>query len=200
MSDLLRVKFRIGTTRKRLYKAKKMALNVAKHDYMALYSILHDYASVILMRNRGVTMKIQQDIHGTKSHFKRFFINYDVLQRRFMVECRRFIGVDGCHIKNRFGKILLFVVGMDANNGIFPLAVCVCETKNKDSWYWFFRLLKEHMQITNRITMMIMSDRQKGLIATCAEIFPETQIRYCDRHVIANFQKLFSSEILREKF
>lgn len=58
----------------------------------------------------------------------------------FMRGCRRFIGLDGAHLKSIYGGVLLSAVTMDANNGIFPLAVAVCEGENRDSWTWFLQL------------------------------------------------------------
>lgn len=81
---------------------------------------------------------------GTKRHFKRIFINYDALHKGFNQACRSLIGVESCHFKTAFGWVLLSAVAINANNGIFPLAVANCEVENKDSWCWFFRLLKEY--------------------------------------------------------
>lgn len=88
-----------------------------------------------------------------------------------MQGCRRFIEVDGCHLKTRFSRVLLSVVSMDANNRIYPLAVAMCEAENKDNWCWFFTLLKEHMGFLDGMSLTIMSDQQKGLIVVCAQHF-----------------------------
>lgn len=44
-------------------------------------------------------MKKKQDMAVSNTHFKRIFISYDVQQKMFMQEYRRFIGVDGCHLR-----------------------------------------------------------------------------------------------------
>ncbi|KAK3204273.1 hypothetical protein Dsin_018319 [Dipteronia sinensis] len=41
----------------------------------------------------------------------------------FLEGCRPFIGLDGCHLKGPCGGILLSEVALDANSGLFPLAV-----------------------------------------------------------------------------
>ncbi|KAK2645005.1 hypothetical protein Ddye_020200 [Dipteronia dyeriana] len=46
---------------------------------------------------------------------------------------RTFIGVDGCHLKGPFGGVLLSTVFLDANSGIFSLAVCICEKETQDN-------------------------------------------------------------------
>lgn len=56
------------------------------------------------------------------------------------------------------------------------------------------------MGLYNGMTLTIMSDRQKRLIVACATEFFDAHIRYCARHVYANFQKKFSEVDLRKKF
>ncbi|KAH9696873.1 SWIM-type domain-containing protein [Citrus sinensis] len=162
MSTELRKRFNTSTTKKRLYRAKKQVLQIADNDFAkSSYARLHDYGNIILTKNKGATVKIQQELQGTQAIFKRIFVSYDALRNGFMQGCRRFIGVDGCHLKTSFGGVLLSAVSLDANNGIFPLAFCICEVECKDSWLWFLGLLKEHMNIQNEMALTIMSDRQK---------------------------------------
>ncbi|KAK3229525.1 hypothetical protein Dsin_001406 [Dipteronia sinensis] len=47
---------------------------------------------------------------------------------------RPFIGVDGCHLKGPFGGVLLLAMSLDANSGLFPLAICICEKETNNSW------------------------------------------------------------------
>lgn len=48
--------------------------------------------------------------------------------------CRPYIRLDGCNLKSKYGGVLLAAVGMDANNGMVPLAVAVCEIENTETW------------------------------------------------------------------
>ena len=43
-------------------------------------------------------------------------------KKGFVATCRSFIGVDGCHLKIKFGGQLLIVVGRDPN-GIYPVGM-----------------------------------------------------------------------------
>ncbi|KAK9184652.1 hypothetical protein WN943_025003 [Citrus x changshan-huyou] len=193
MSTELRKRFNTSTTKKRLYRAKKQVLHIADNDFAKSYARLHDYGNIILTKNKGATVKIQQELQGTQAIFKRIFVSYDALRNGFMQGCRRFIGVDGCHLKTSFGGVLLSAVSLDANNGIFPLAFCICEVECKDSWLWFLGLLKEHMNIQNEMALTIMSDRQKGLIQAIQVVFPRSTMRHCARHIYANFRKVYSA-------
>ncbi|KAH9770952.1 SWIM-type domain-containing protein [Citrus sinensis] len=200
MSDELRKRFSCSTTKKRLYMAKKRVLKIADSDYTKSYAKLHDYANVLLIKNKRAMVKIQYETQGIETYFKRIFISFDSIQNGFIRGCRRFIGVDGCHLKTSFSGILLTVVTLDADNGIFPLAVCICEVECKDSWKWFLELLKEHLGIVNEMALTIMSDRQKGLIQAIDEVLPGCTIRHCARHIYANFRKEHSAEELRGMF
>lgn len=62
-----------------------------------------------------------------------------------MAGCRPFIGVDGCHLKGKYGGVLLSAIATDANFGIFPLAFAIVESENADSWTWFLTLLSEYL-------------------------------------------------------
>ncbi|KAL9422372.1 hypothetical protein AB3S75_034609 [Citrus x aurantiifolia] len=193
-------RFGTATNRRRLYKAKKRVLKMCEGDYINSYALLNDYANVLLMTNNDATVKISQELVGNENKFKRIFISFKAQQQGFMKGCRGFIGLDGCHLKTSSGGILISVVALDANNGVFPLAVCICEVESRESWTWFLELFKEHMDIHNDMAISFMSDRQKGLIHALQDVFPSCETRYCARHVYANFRKQHSAEILREHF
>ena len=55
-------------------------------------------------------------------------------------------------------------MALDANNGIFPIAVCICESECADSWKWFLAILREWLNIRNQSQVTFMTDRQKAYI------------------------------------
>ncbi|KAH1032924.1 hypothetical protein J1N35_045098 [Gossypium stocksii] len=48
--------------------------------------------------------------------------------------CRRIVGLDGCFLKGYYGGYLLATVGIDANNGIYPLTYTTVQCVNQASW------------------------------------------------------------------
>ncbi|KAK9177673.1 hypothetical protein WN943_026862 [Citrus x changshan-huyou] len=100
--------------------------------------------------------------------------------------CRPFIGIDGCHLKGPYKGILLSAVALDANNSIFPLAVCICGVENTVTWTWFLGHLKTFIGDTRQLT--IMCDRQKGIQNALALEFPNAHVRYCGRHILSNLK------------
>lgn len=59
---------------------------------------------------------------------------FDASRRGFFWGYRQFIDIDGCFLKGHYKGVLLFVVSIDANYGIYPLDVCVVENENTKSW------------------------------------------------------------------
>ncbi|CAL8081845.1 unnamed protein product [Prunus armeniaca] len=51
----------------------------------------------------------------------------------FLEGCRSVIGVDGCHLTGPYTGQVLTAVGVDGNNGMFPIAYAVVEAENKSS-------------------------------------------------------------------
>ncbi|XP_074297964.1 uncharacterized protein LOC141628771 [Silene latifolia] len=78
--------------------------------------------------------------------------------------CRSLIGVDGTHLKGNHGGVLLSAVALDGNNELFPIAVGVVESENKDSWSNFFWHLKQVVQDSKRSDWTIISNRQKFVV------------------------------------
>ncbi|KAJ0025618.1 hypothetical protein Pint_07722 [Pistacia integerrima] len=115
-----------------------------------------------------------------------------------MIELRHFIGIDGCHLKGHYGGVLLSVVSIDANSGIFPLAICVCEAENNDSWGFFLGLLHDFLGDLEHVTFM--SDRLKGILNALEVKWLNARNRFCARHVYANFRKKFPGVHMRKLF
>ena len=63
--------------------------------------------------------------------------------RRFLIGCRPYIALDACHLKGKFNGALAVVTSVDGNNSIFPIAYCVLELENTQSWTWFMESLKK---------------------------------------------------------
>ena len=113
--------------------------------------------------------------HVGKCRFQRLVISFPGLRDGFKAECRLFIGLDRCHLKGPFEGVMLSAVTLDVNQEIFPLAVCVCKSKNTDNWTWFLGHLKEYLANSRELT--VMTDKQKGILNTLNLEFYESQNR-----------------------
>ncbi|XP_062073084.1 uncharacterized protein LOC133777474 [Humulus lupulus] len=75
--------------------------------------------------------------------------------------CTPLLVTDGTFLKNPHGGTLLIASAQNANRHIFPLAFAVVDSKNDESWDWFFHKLKE--SYGERQGQCIISDRHENL-------------------------------------
>ncbi|KAL0313386.1 UNVERIFIED_CONTAM: hypothetical protein Sradi_5737900 [Sesamum radiatum] len=133
--------------------------------------------------------------------FKTFFLGLSALGDGFSEGCSPFLGFDGDHLKGLFWGVLLAAIGLDGNNGLFPVAFVVVESECKESWSFFFENLSRMVggfSIDKPWTFM--SERQKGLVETINEIVPHAINRRCARHIYANFRSQFAGAALKRYF
>ncbi|KAK1570739.1 hypothetical protein Q3G72_006431 [Acer saccharum] len=198
LGDLLRENYRVSVDVQRLYNAKKKALAGLAKDHAKCFGLLRRYAYMVNQTNpRSAVHICTQDPQPT---FQRMFLSFEAQKLGFLEGCRPFIGVDGCHLKGPFGGVLLSAVALDANSGLFPLAVCICEKENQVSWEWFLNNLKIHLKYPSSRNLTFMSDRQKGVIQALELHFPFAKRRYCARHIFANFRLLYKGEHYKKLF
>ncbi|GKE76405.1 mutator type transposase [Tanacetum coccineum] len=91
---------------------------------------------------------------------------------------RDFLGLDGCFLSGPYPGQILTAVGVDPNNGIYPLAYDVVESESKDSWNI---LLNNLCEVLNR---QLLDGRDKPII-TCLEYIREYLMKR-----IVNVQKV----------
>lgn len=106
---------------------------MASSNFTKSYAKLNAYVYTILEANPGATVKIQYNLRGATKLFKLVFICFKAQQVGFLKEYRRFVGIDGTYLKYIYSAVLMNAVTVDANNGILPLAVAMCEKENKES-------------------------------------------------------------------
>ena len=60
-------------------------------------------------------------------------------------------------------------------------------------------LLKEDLELHNSFSWTFISDRQKGNVPVLEEDFPNSEHRFCVRHMYNNFSKKHKGEALRSE-
>ena len=80
-------------------------------------------------------------------------------KRGFLRGCRPFVGLDGCHLKGKFGGQLLFATAKDGNDNIFPVAMVLVDQENKDSWIWFLEQFVDDIGRLEQLNLVFISDR-----------------------------------------
>ena len=81
--------------------------------------------------------------------------------------CKPLVGLDGCHLKGKFGGHILSATAKDENDNIFLIALGVVEQENKDSWVWFLQTFVDDIGRLNELNLVFISDRQKVIQFTC---------------------------------
>ncbi|XP_021726953.1 uncharacterized protein LOC110694102 [Chenopodium quinoa] len=163
------------------------------------YARIFDYGFAILKYNPGSSaIVVLEGIERPPPFFQRMYVCLDACKEGFKKGCRPLLGVDGCHLKGAFSGMILVVVSKDGNNNIFPVAWAVVETDNKDSWTWFLELLIKDVGFPNGKGLTL--DKQKGLIEAIAVMAPDAEVRFCARHIWANFKLKFHGDTFKEHF
>lgn len=56
----------------------------------------------------------------------------DTLRKGFMAGCRKILDWDDTFFKGRYRGVLLITIGMDPNNGTYPVVYALVEAENRD--------------------------------------------------------------------
>ncbi|CAL2264889.1 unnamed protein product [Prunus armeniaca] len=108
-------------------------------------------------------------------------------KKGFLNGCKHVVCLDGCHVKWPHLGQVLSAMGVDANNGMFPLAYAYVEIESNSTRLWFLELLSGDLNITNSHGYVFMTDKQKGLIHVVDALFPHAKHRHCLKHLYGNF-------------
>ncbi|XP_024199334.1 uncharacterized protein LOC112202554 [Rosa chinensis] len=119
------------------YRARVKALKLAQGSHADQYDLLESYAHELKKRNPGTSVWIHTELDGELARFKRIYICIEALKKGWKEGCRPYIGLDGCHLKSVHKGQLLSAVGIDGNNGIYPIAWEIVEAETRETWTWF---------------------------------------------------------------
>ncbi|KAI3468197.1 hypothetical protein Pfo_024860 [Paulownia fortunei] len=93
-------------------------------------------------------IKCHELMNNGDERFSRFYVCFDALKKRFIPGCRPIIEVDGCHLKDPYGGVLLTAVGTDSNNNLYHIAYAIVCKECRETWKWFLIVLKKDLNIT----------------------------------------------------
>ena len=152
-------------SRMKAFRAKQIAQKHVFGDFKKQYALLWDYGLELKRTNVGTTFKVdvysEPNVNSQTRMFKRVYVCLGPLKLGFKVGLREFLGFDGCFLKGPFPGQILSAVGLDSNNGIYPLAYSIVESENTASWTWFLDCLAEDLDLNASSNFTFISDRQK---------------------------------------
>ncbi|KAI5416382.1 hypothetical protein KIW84_041449 [Lathyrus oleraceus] len=154
----------VGITMNRAWKTKQISKALVESDATKQYTLLCRYSVELRRVNSWNNCKINVIRVGAiiQPRFESFYFFFNGL-KGFTISCRPFIGVDECHLKKKYGGILLIDVGRDPNDQYYPLAFGVCETETKKSLRWFPTLLLEDIGQEKRWVFIFDHKRNSSL-------------------------------------
>ncbi|KAI3447350.1 hypothetical protein Pfo_004015 [Paulownia fortunei] len=175
-------------SKQQAYRAKRKALSMIEGNPDIQYSKLWDYAEELRKTNPGSTIILGTEEKNGDKRFRKFYVCFNALKIGFLSGCRPIIWVDGCHLKGPHGGVLLIAFGVDLNNNLYPITYAVVCKECRNTWEWFLIILKNDLNIVRHHEYTFMSDKQKGLIQAFEEVFPDSNNRFCIRHLHNNFK------------
>ncbi|CAN1842265.1 hypothetical protein LINPERHAP1_LOCUS36796, partial [Linum perenne] len=127
---------------------------------------------MLRVTNEGSTIALKLDMQSDpkKTVFQRLYICFDAIKNGWKAGCRPII------------------------------AWAVVHMETKITWSWFLQLLIEDLSLGDGTGITLMSDMQKGLIPSIAELLPNCEHRMCARHIYAAWQKKWKGAALKKQF
>ncbi|GKB96929.1 hypothetical protein Tco_0983066 [Tanacetum coccineum] len=190
IQEQMQKKYHVSVSKHKAFRAKAKAQVHLRGDVEIQYSLLRDYANELQRCNPDTTVKI--DVYGEEDHekptrmFRRIYVCLGALKRGFKESGRELLGLDGAFMRGQYSGQMLTAVGVDANNGIYPVAYGIVESENQYSWTWFLTCLGDDFDLYTNSNFTFITDRQKGLVPTIAKLFPAAEHRFCVRHINEN--------------
>ncbi|GJZ15993.1 mutator type transposase [Tanacetum coccineum] len=193
VQDQMQKQFEVGVLKMEAFRTKRIASDIMTGSYREQYSLLREYAQELINQNPGTTVRI--DVHQEPNPesltrtFRRVYMCLGALKQGFRACRREILGLDGCFMSGPWPGQTLTTVGVDSNNGIYPVAYAIVEAESKASWCWFLNLLGEDLGIEANFNYTFIFDRQKGLIQAIASVFPSAEHRYSKATSEGEFKK-----------
>nr|GEV12985.1 hypothetical protein [Tanacetum cinerariifolium] len=167
VQDQLQRELEVQISMSKAFRAKAKVEKEIKGDQVLQYSMLRDYVVELQSTNPNTIVKIAVERNTDPSLPTRVFqrIYVCLTLRLGFRACRRdLLGLDGAFMKGPFPGQVLVAVGLNSNNGIYPLAYALVEAETKSSWCWFLQCLGDDIDLHPNSNFTFISDRQKELI------------------------------------
>lgn len=156
------------------------------------FQLIRPYLSKFHELNQGTVVNVECD---PGNHVNRIFLCPGIMKET-MKYVRPMMSLDATHLKSRWGGILYVASVKTGCDEIYPVAFAIMkENENAAGWLWFLEnlhnsiplLVSEHprTRVMSKYFSFI-SDRQKGLIPSLLQAFPDNHCCYCAIHIARN--------------
>ncbi|GKA70440.1 mutator type transposase, partial [Tanacetum coccineum] len=200
VQDQIQKQFDVGVSKMKAFRAKRIATDKITGS-REQYSLLREYAQELINQNPGTTIRIdvQQEPNpeSMTRTFRRVCVCLGALKQGFRACSRDILILDECFMSRPWRGQILTAVGVDANNGMYPVAYAIVEVESKASWCWFLSLLGEDLGIEANFNYTFISDRQKAIHENMKSQFKGGRAK-CDLP-LNNICKVFNRQLLDGK-
>ncbi|XP_060182291.1 uncharacterized protein LOC132611950 [Lycium barbarum] len=172
-------------------KARQKALAIIRGTPEEGYSLLSGYLHILEQTNLGsrTDSKLDEDKNS-----KYCFLAYGTAIEGFS-HMRKVISIDGTLLNGRYGGVLISACAQDGNHHIFPIAFAIVDSKNDNSWTYFFTKFAEY--IPDSDDLCILSDRHVSITNVVADVYKLAHHRFCMYHITMNLRSKYGDcEIL----
>ncbi|GJV68586.1 heat stress transcription factor B-4-like protein [Tanacetum coccineum] len=164
VQDQLQRELEVQISMSKAFRAKAKAEREIRGHHVLQHSMLRDYVVELQSTNPNTTVKIAVERNTDPSLptrvFQRIYVCLGALKLGFRACRRDLLGLDGAFMKGSFPGQVLVAVGLDSNNGIYPLAYVLVEAETKSSWCWFLQCLGDDIDLHPNSNFTFISDRQ----------------------------------------
>ena len=106
------------------------------------------------------------------------------------------MSLDACHIKARYGGVVLVLTVLDGNGNIFPAAIAIAESENEETWSLFLFTIRVVLHVDNGGEgLVVLSDREKGIYNALKKSFPPAQHSFCVFHIQKNVKTAYKTAL-----
>ncbi|XP_041999760.1 uncharacterized protein LOC121749238 [Salvia splendens] len=176
--------FGLKIGRMKVYRAREHALDGIFGSAATQYRNLFYYKAELERTHPDSSIHIHyenmRDTGTVGPRFLRFYCCLGPLKKGWMQLCRPIIFFDACFLRGMYRGQLMTVMGIDPNNGWWPIAWAVTEAESYVQWKWFVEYLSDDLNLNaNGPRYVFMSDQQK--------------------HIYNNFKKRFVGENFKDR-
>lgn len=106
--------------------------------------------------------------------------------------CRPVLTIETCHLKGPYQGLLFAANTLDGNKRLVSVSFGIFDQENAVNWEWFLNHLR-HTINPLPPGLVVISDRQKGLIDAFGRTFNGIPHGHCVFHLVSNVNSKFKS-------
>ena len=126
------------------------------------FARVRDYCEEVRRASPGSSARVSElSGHTPMPYFEKMYVCLNACRKGFESGCRPIISLDACHLRGQLKGQLLATVGIDGNDGMYPIAYAVTEEETKGSWCWFLEKLLCDVDQGSEHGWCFISDQQK---------------------------------------